>query len=231
MLLLAMTQFDTPLVWAVLIGWILSVTIHEFAHGLAAHLGGDYTIAERGGLTLNPLQYIDPLGSIIFPAIILLIGGIPLPGGMTFVRNDLLRGRHWEMIVAAAGPAANFALYLILSLFLLPGIGWLDADPQNWTTAQKFVGAMAALQLLATVLNLLPIPPLDGFRIISPWLPPDLREKLMSPGITMMCYFGLFLLLTSAPLFFGLLFGIMKGVNQTLGFGDDLWRAYIMLFR
>lgn len=62
-------EFRNPLFWAVLVGWILSVVLHEFAHGLVAHLGGDYTIKERGGLTLNPLAYVDPVFSLLLPAV------------------------------------------------------------------------------------------------------------------------------------------------------------------
>ena len=66
--------WDNALTWAVLVGWILSVVLHEFSHGLVAYWGGDYTIRERGGLTLNPFQYIDPLMSIAMPAMVLLMG-------------------------------------------------------------------------------------------------------------------------------------------------------------
>src|SRR4051812_21418711 len=100
---LAIANLSHPLFWAVFIGWILSVVLHEFAHGLVASLGGDYTIRERGGLSLNPLQYVNPLLSIVLPIVFLLLGGIPLPGGMTYVRKDLLRRRAWETAVAAAG--------------------------------------------------------------------------------------------------------------------------------
>ena len=68
---LAAVDFQSPLTWAILIGWIMSVVLHEFAHGLVAYLGGDYTIKERGGLTLNPIQYIDPVISL------LAAGGLP----------------------------------------------------------------------------------------------------------------------------------------------------------
>ena len=89
--MLAAADFSNPLLWAVIIGWIFTVVLHEFAHGLVGYLGGDYTVRERGGLSLNPLQYIDPVNSIILPAVFLMMGGIPLPGGATFVRRDLLR--------------------------------------------------------------------------------------------------------------------------------------------
>ena len=103
--MLAVVDFSNNLTWALLIGWILSVVLHELGHGIVAHLGGDYTIRERGGLTLNPLQYIDPIFSLLVPAIIFLAGGLPLPGGVTYVRMDLMTHRGWESVVSAAGPA------------------------------------------------------------------------------------------------------------------------------
>src|SRR3954447_14960501 len=114
--MLAVTDFANPMLWAVIIGWIFTVILHEFAHGVVGYLGGDYTIKERGGLTLNPLQYIDPLNSLVFPAIALLLGGVPLPGGVTYVHRELLRSRAWSSLVALAGPAVNFILFLLCAL-------------------------------------------------------------------------------------------------------------------
>src|SRR3954464_14163958 len=98
--MLAIANLHSSLFWATLIGWVLSVVLHEFAHGVVAYWGGDYTIRERGGLTLNPIKYIDPVRSLLLPIVFLLIGGIPLPGGMTFVRTDLLRSRAWSAMVS-----------------------------------------------------------------------------------------------------------------------------------
>ncbi len=112
--MLATVDLKSPLLWALLIGWILSVVLHEFAHGIVAYWGGDYTIRERGGLTLNPLQYIDPVMSIALPALFLLMGGIPLPGGATYIRNDLLRSRLWQSAVSLAGPAMNLLIFFPL---------------------------------------------------------------------------------------------------------------------
>lgn len=218
--MLAAANFGEPLFWAVFIGWILSVTLHEFAHGLVAYLGGDYTIRERGGLTLNPLQYVDPMFSLILPAIIFLIGGVPLPGGVTYIRDDLLRNRAWRSAVAAAGPAMNFLLFLLCCLFLHPSFGWVKpaVSVTTWSNAQLFVGAMAFLQLLSVILNLIPVPPLDGFQIISPFLKEDLRLKLTLPPIGNMIYFGYFLLLASgAPGFWGPIYRSIFSTFAALG--------------
>jgi Zn-dependent protease len=216
--MLATADFTSPLFWAVLIGWIMTVVLHEFAHGLVAHLGGDYTIRQRGGLTLNPLQYVHPVTSILLPAVFLMIGGIPLPGGATYIRTDLLRSRLWESAVAAAGPVTNFTLFLALAYAVHPAAGWVNpgAPVVNWTNAQIFVAALALLQLLAVLLNLLPIPPLDGFNILSPFLPPDLKQRMMTPPLSTGLFILLLFLLLSGrlwPAFGGIMQAITGGLN------------------
>jgi Zn-dependent protease len=218
--LLAKVNFDDPTIWAILIGWVMSVTLHEFAHGLAAHWGGDYTIRERGGLTLNPLQYVDPFMSIILPVIFLLMGGIPLPGGATYIRRDLLKSRGWEAAVSAAGPVMNLILFALLAIPLMPWAGWIDSNVPavQWTTAQKFVAAMCFLQLLSVILNLIPVPPLDGFGIIAPYLDEDLRLKLSTPPTSTLLFMGYFLLLWQAPGFLRSIVMFMRGIM-----GKDLF--------
>jgi Zn-dependent protease len=219
--ILGVTDFNEPALWAVLIGWVMSVTLHEFAHGLVASWGGDYTIRERGGLTLNPLQYVDPMMSIVLPIVFLLMGGIPLPGGATYVRRDLLRSRFWDSAVSAAGPFMNLILFSILAYLLSPGFGWLDISKPaaDWTTAQKFVGAMCVLQLLSVILNLIPVPPLDGFGIIAPYLPADIRVKLSTPPVSSILFFAYFMLLWQAPGFLNRIGDLMEWIM-----GPDLWK-------
>src|SRR5207248_6130390 len=117
--ILGRIDMNDPTIWAVLIGWVMSVTLHEFGHGLVGWWGGDYTIRERGGLTLNPLQYVDPLMSIILPVVFLIMGGIPLPGGATYIRRDLLRSKGWDTAVSAAGPAMNLIIFGLLMIPLM----------------------------------------------------------------------------------------------------------------
>ena len=196
-MLAEVADLQGPLFWALFIGWALSVVLHEFAHGLVALLGGDYTIRERGGLSLNPLQYVDPLMSIVMPLVFMLLGGLPLPGGATYVRRDLLRGKLWVTAVAAAGPATNFLLYLLLTLSLNPHFGWVGANESvaDWTPAQRLVGALAFVQLLSVLLNLIPVPPLDGFMMISPYLNKSVRERLsqgpMAIGLFVLLFYGI----------------------------------------
>jgi Zn-dependent protease len=218
--ILGATDFGEPALWAVIIGWVMSVTLHEFAHGLVAYWGGDYTIRERGGLTLNPLQYVDPMMSLVLPVVFLLMGGIPLPGGATFVRRDLLRNRFWDSAVSAAGPAMNLLLFALLAIPLLPSVGWINpaVSPWDWSTAQKFVAAMCFLQLLSVFLNLVPVPPLDGFGIIAPYLDTNLRLRLSTPPTSSILFFGYFMLLWQAPGFMELM---RSGMHAVMG--DELF--------
>ena len=201
--LLAAVQFDSPILWACFIGWIMSVVIHEFAHGIVAHWGGDYTIRERGGLTLNPLQYIDPFGSLILPAIIFLIGGVPLPGAATYIRTDLLRSKLWESAVSAAGPISNVLIGLVCLLPLVAGWVPIGDSPVNSTPFALFLGTMVLLQALAVMINLLPVPPLDGFGIIRPYFDRDFQEKTQHPQVAFFGILIVFFILTQTGLFSG----------------------------
>lgn len=220
---LSIIQLNNPAIWILVIGWVLTVAIHEFAHGIVAHFGGDYTISERGGLTLNPFQFLDPVNSLVMPLIFFMIGGIPLPGGVTYVRTDLLRNKYWESAVSLAGPASNFLIYLFLSLLLHPKLGWVDpyADVTQWTFPQQFVGCLAFLQLYAVILNMLPIPPLDGFGVIKPFLPQHIHDKIMTPPIPMICSIVFFALIFMTPFSYHLvMFGVR--INQMLGFSINI---------
>ena len=184
--MLGVIDFHNPLFWALLVGWIMTVFLHEFAHGLVAYLGGDYTIRERGGLSMNPVNYVDPMMSIVLPLLFFALGGIPLPGGAIYIRRDLLRSRAWETAVAAAGPAANLLLFFGLCIALNERVGWVDytIPIARWPLEKTFVAALAFFQLFAALINLLPIPPLDGFQMIGPMLPRDVEQKLLQPGLS-----------------------------------------------
>jgi Zn-dependent protease len=199
---LAVVDFSSPLFWAVAIGWILSVTLHEFAHGIVGYLGGDYTIKERGGLTLNPLQYVDPVNSILFPAIALVLGGVPLPGGVTYIRRDLLRSRAWSSAVAIAGPTMNFLIFLLCALPFHPKFGWIHPtwNQRGVTMAQEFLGATAKLQLLSVFLNLIPIPPLDGFQTIAPLtMSEETERQMIRPPASSIGFLVYFMVLWNVP--------------------------------
>lgn len=162
-------------------GWIVSLVMHEFAHALVAYWGGDHTVVDKGYLSLNPLKYTHPLLSIGLPLFFLAIGGIGLPGGAVYIERHRLRSKIWNSYVSAAGPFATFICMIVFSSpFWLGYVTWeryFDNQVQ-WSSLAFLVW----LQGIAIVLNLLPIPPLDGFGIIEPFLPDDLAFQLRSFG-------------------------------------------------
>lgn len=165
--------------------WIFSLTLHEYAHALVAYWGGDYTVKERGYLSFNPLLYAEPFGTFLLPMLILLIGGLGLPGGAVYIREDLLRSKGWRTAVSLAGPASNIALALILSLPFIFGI--IDAPVWSFGEMSSDLEAALAfiifLQVTAALFNLIPIPPLDGFNAIAPFLPPQLVQQARAWGM------------------------------------------------
>jgi Zn-dependent protease len=216
--MIGVIDFRNPLFWALMVGWMLTVFLHEFAHGLVAYLGGDYTICERGGLSMNPVHYVDPMMSIVLPALFLAMGGIPLPGGAIYIRRDLLRNRAWEIAVAAAGPAANLLVFFALCFTLTERVGWVDSTVPvaRWPLQQTFVAALAFFQLFATLVNLIPIPPLDGFQMIGPLLPRDLERKLLQPGLSMGLLVFFFLIIQGAW-FIQALYEVMRPITEFTG--------------
>jgi len=156
--------------------WVFSVCMHEFGHAIVAYWGGDHTVKEKGYLTLNPLNYTHPVLSIVMPVVMLAIGGIPLPGGAVYIEHQLLRSRAWETAVALAGVAINWLMVLFLAAFFKLGI--IPDDPQN--LACVAFGLLLQFEVGSILLNLIPIPPLDGFQAIAPWLPRHIRDQMFS---------------------------------------------------
>jgi tetratricopeptide (TPR) repeat protein len=156
----------------VILGWIGSVCLHEFGHAIAAYWGGDTSVKDKGYLTLNPLKYVDVSMSLVLPLLFLLIGGIPLPGAAVYINTHLLHNRSWHSLVSAAGPAATILVVLLLAVPFQLGLA-NPADPV-W----QALALLAYFQVAAAVLNLLPIPPLDGYGIFRPWLPKSVQQQL-----------------------------------------------------
>ena len=156
--------------------WVFSVCLHEFGHAWAAYRGGDYTVREKGYLTLNPLNYTHPVYSLLMPVVFMMMGGIGLPGGAVYIERHLLRSRGWDTWVSLAGPAMQLPLIILISLMFK--LGWLQNDPGS--LASVSLGFLLQLEISSLILNLLPVPPLDGFQAIAPWLPEETREKMFA---------------------------------------------------
>jgi Zn-dependent protease len=148
--------------------------VHEFGHALVAYIGGDRSVRASGYLDLNPFRYANVLLSLVMPVAFLLLGGIGLPGGAVYIDRGALRSRAWDSAVSVAGPAGTLVCGLIVtSPFLVPGNqAWLTPTNAGFFGALAFLGF---IEVIALVLNLLPVPGLDGYGIIRPWLPYSLQ--------------------------------------------------------
>lgn len=214
----------TPLTFAfVLVGWVLAVMAHEFAHAGVAYLAGDHTVRDKGYLSFDPRRYGDLGTSLVIPLIALALGGIGFPGGAVYLRNDLMRSPAWRAAASLAGPAATLAVLLVLALVLDLWSG--AALPDALFAA---LAMLAFLQATALVLNLLPLPGLDGFNALRPFLP-----KAWAPAIRKAEGVALLLLLAAVfliPGFSDLLFGVAVVLAAALGVPVDAiqsgWDAF-----
>jgi Zn-dependent protease len=154
-------------------GWVVSLCLHEYAHARTALHSGDITIGDKGYLSLNPLKYTNAALSIVLPVIFVIMGGIGLPGGAVFIERGRIRGRWRHSLISAAGPLMNVVFAVLLMLPFMTGA--LGSWPITFLSALAF---LAFLQVSAAVLNLLPIPGLDGYGIWEPWLPYGLRRRV-----------------------------------------------------
>ncbi len=177
---------------------VFSVVLHEVAHGYAANWLGDPTARLAGRLTLNPIAHIDPMGSVIIPAILVITGSPILFGYAKPVPYNPynLRGKGGEAIVAGAGAFANFLIAIALGLI----IRFFDA-PAEFT---NILATGVYINIFLGIFNLIPIPPLDGSKVIGALLPhplsirfEELRGRIESFGM----FFGFFLVLLLFYLF------------------------------
>ncbi|GAB3969240.1 site-2 protease family protein [Streptomyces sparsus] len=157
----------------VLAGWVVSLCLHEYAHARTALHSGDTSVAEKGYLTLNPMRYTHALLSVVLPVLFVVMGGIGLPGGAVFIERGRIRGRLRHSLISAAGPLTNAALAVALTAPFW--LGALDGVPSAFRFALAF---LAMLQVTAAVLNSLPVPGLDGYAAVEPWLTQQTRDRL-----------------------------------------------------
>jgi Zn-dependent protease len=152
----------------VLAGWGVSLCLHEFGHAIVAYRGGDREVYFKGYLTLDPRRYTDPVFSLVLPLLLLAIGGIPLPGGAVWINHHALRSKGVDSMVSLAGPLSNLAMGVLLIISV-----------EVFEPSMALGGALSFLalfQIMAFVLNILPIPGLDGWGAIEPYMSYDAQR-------------------------------------------------------
>lgn len=191
---------------------IMSVVIHEVAHGYSAYLLGDNTARLSGRLTLNPLKHLDPFGSVILPLLLILTNtGFIIGWARPVPYNpfNLRKGRWGNFIVSFAGIASNLFIAIIFGLLIrfapslgipLYSIGSLSPHPFYAITS-----IIVIMNLVLALFNLIPIPPLDGSKILFSFLPPRFRfieDFLERWGIFLLLLFIVFIWKFVAPIIF-----------------------------
>ena len=208
---------------------IFAITVHEAAHGWVASKFGDKTASIMGRVTLNPAKHIDPFGTVILPLMMLVLGGFifgwakPVPIAWQNLRNP----RRDMAFVALAGPGANLVMaffWAILAkcshlIFINPHMHATLHSTALFIHLTSRFGIMINCVLL--IINLIPIPPLDGSRVIASLLPPDLAKKynrLEYYGLWI--FLGLLLLLyftNSLNIIWGPIYGLVQWIYHVLG--------------
>lgn len=205
--------------------WIVSLCLHEYAHARTALHSGDISIGAKGYLTLNPLKYTHALLSIVLPVLFVIMGGIGLPGGAVFIERGRIRGRWRHSLISAAGPLTNVAFAVVCTAPF-----WLDAlggVPEEFRYALAF---LALLQVTAAILNFLPVPGLDGYGVIEPWLSHRVRRQVepLAPFGLLLVFAVLWIPQVNAA-FFGAVDAVLRGLGISdldTYCGQDLYRFW-----
>lgn len=188
---------------------ILSIVIHEVAHGYAAAALGDPTARYAGRLTLNPVSHLDPIGSVVLPLVTYFSGGFifgwakPVP----YNPHNLRYGQWGEALVALAGPASNISVAIVFGLLI-------RFAPLSETFI-SVAALVAFVNIILAVFNMVPIPPLDGSKVLFAFLPyraQHIRYFLERWGFPLVILFVIFFWQMILPIA-GTLFGVITGLK------------------
>lgn len=164
-----------------LIPVVFAITVHEVAHGWTARQLGDHTAAMMGRLTLNPVKHMDLLGTVIIPFLLVILGHAPFGWAKPVPVNwqNLHSPKRDMALVAIAGPLANLAMLIIWALIIKVAVTFNTGDQTVLTLVTRMAEAGIVINSILMILNLFPVPPLDGSRVVTAILPGRLARYYM----------------------------------------------------
>ncbi|MDR1523076.1 MAG: site-2 protease family protein [Endomicrobium sp.] len=186
-------------IFVYIVVFVFSVIIHEVSHGYVAHLRGDDTAKDLGRITLNPFVHLELFGSIVLPAMLLFIKAPilfgwakPVPVNYSNLKNPKLDGA----IVSFAGPASNILLAMCSGIGIRVISQFPDFANGFGGSIENFLYVMLNINLVLAVINLIPIPPLDGSKVVAYFLPKKISKSYLSLN-PFVCLIILFIVLSS----------------------------------
>ncbi len=209
----------------VLFGWLVSVCLHEYAHALVGLHSGDRAVIDRGYLQLNPLRYAHPVLTFLIPILFIIFAGFALPGGAVLIDHSQVRRRWQETAISLAGPAVNLLWCVALMVPFVMGVDE-GAHLAFWSA----LALLAYFQVAVLLLNLLPVPGLDGGNAWFPWLSYDWKRAFNA--VRPYGFLILIVLLYRGPVhdgFFDLVNGLLhlgKVDDGLISYGFHLFRFW-----
>ncbi|RKS05521.1 Zn-dependent protease [Nocardiopsis sp. Huas11] len=221
----AVTPLIPPLF--ILLGWIVSVAVHEFAHALAAHLAGDRSLRGGGYLRFNPFAYREAFAGLVLPVLYLGLGAFGMTGPPTYVDWDRIRTPGRRVAVALAGPLASLLLAAVfavaVSILVPPG-----NDTTNWAIAA--LAFLCFANLTAALVNLLPVPGLDGFEVLAAFLRGRwVRTARINALFGSVAVFAVLWFPTVNQWFFGLLYSLLERILPNPAVSGMIFHGQLLL--
>ncbi len=192
---------------------IMSIVVHEVSHGYIAGILGDPTAKLAGRLTLNPIKHLDFLGSIVVPLITSIAGGFIFGWAKPVPYNPYnLKNQKWgPALVGIAGPASNVLIAIVFGILIRLNISF-NLFPSSFI---EIAGLVVLINLILAIFNLVPIPPLDGSKVLFALIPyrySHIQAKIEQYGLILLIFFIFFLFKTIFPII-SLLFKLITGIS------------------
>ncbi len=194
--------------------WFACVYVHELGHAVTAYVGGDSGVPKRGGFSPIRIWFTSPFLSLVLPLVALLYGGLPLPGAAVQIDRSALRSKPWIALTYLAGPGGT----VLATLALLAAYLGMVAAGGGWEPLRLALAFVIVLNVMSCLINLAPIPPLDGYGVATSWMEGEALKRAWRVAPYAMV--GVFVLLFNVPALSGWLWvtslkaGVLGGVDR-----------------